>query len=412
MPATLAPRSALPSWSPQASPAGGGLGERLAVRRRQHGLSRKVVANLVGRSEEWLRQVERGHRELDSITVLRRLSQVLHIRDIGDFLGWDSGVVAKAPVTSSLTAELRAVLLDTPGLCPATPVVVAPLPRLHADLERADDIWRRSPRRYAELAATLPTLLRHGRAAWRGGDRSPELRTILLRSYGLARLHAHRLGDEHLAWVAAEQCVAVAEQSDRPLDRAITAVHRVACMRAMNYQAEARRLAVDVAATLDEHAPVRGALLVQAAEAAAAEGLRHEAITLLDLAHAVAARIGAETSAECVPFGPAEVGMRETRLLMRLGQLDAALRLARELVLPDELSIDQRTTHLITMAYGYSQVRDDVAAVFALNRVAASSPDDLRLNQFARSAVQRLSARRHVLIADDLGRLSELTRVS
>jgi transcriptional regulator with XRE-family HTH domain len=38
-----------------------------------------VVAGLVGRSESWLSQVERGTRQFDSHTVLLRLADVLHV---------------------------------------------------------------------------------------------------------------------------------------------------------------------------------------------------------------------------------------------------------------------------------------------------------------------------------------------
>jgi transcriptional regulator with XRE-family HTH domain len=54
-------------------------GQRLARGRRRRGLSQAVLAGLVGRSESWLSQVERGTRRIDSHTVLTKLAEVLRV---------------------------------------------------------------------------------------------------------------------------------------------------------------------------------------------------------------------------------------------------------------------------------------------------------------------------------------------
>src|SRR6186713_847531 len=57
----------------------GAVGERIAAWRRRRGLSQVAVAGLVGRSESWLSQVERGVRGVDSLAVLRDLARVLRV---------------------------------------------------------------------------------------------------------------------------------------------------------------------------------------------------------------------------------------------------------------------------------------------------------------------------------------------
>lgn len=52
-------------------------GQRIARTRRRRGLSQAALAGLVGRSESWLSQVERGKRAIDSHSVLSRLAEVL-----------------------------------------------------------------------------------------------------------------------------------------------------------------------------------------------------------------------------------------------------------------------------------------------------------------------------------------------
>lgn len=54
-------------------------GQRIARAKRRRGLSQAVLAGLVGRSESWLSQVERGRRSIDSHAVLTRLAEVLRI---------------------------------------------------------------------------------------------------------------------------------------------------------------------------------------------------------------------------------------------------------------------------------------------------------------------------------------------
>lgn len=47
--------------------------------RRRRGLSQSACAELIGYSESWLSQVERGERGVDSVRALRELARVLHV---------------------------------------------------------------------------------------------------------------------------------------------------------------------------------------------------------------------------------------------------------------------------------------------------------------------------------------------
>lgn len=55
------------------------LGERIAFHRRRRGLSQVKLAGLVGRSESWLSQVERGVRSIDRISVLNQVASALNV---------------------------------------------------------------------------------------------------------------------------------------------------------------------------------------------------------------------------------------------------------------------------------------------------------------------------------------------
>jgi transcriptional regulator with XRE-family HTH domain len=57
----------------------GSVGERVAAYRRRRGLSQAALAGLVGRSESWLSQVERGIRSVDRLSLLLDMAKVLHV---------------------------------------------------------------------------------------------------------------------------------------------------------------------------------------------------------------------------------------------------------------------------------------------------------------------------------------------
>src|SRR5882757_4060163 len=55
----------------------GPIGDRIRIYRGRRGLSQRELAGLIGRSESWLSQVERGVRTVDRFSVLVDIAQVL-----------------------------------------------------------------------------------------------------------------------------------------------------------------------------------------------------------------------------------------------------------------------------------------------------------------------------------------------
>jgi transcriptional regulator with XRE-family HTH domain len=54
-------------------------GERIAYYRKRLGLSQVEFAGLIGRSESWVSQVERGVRAIDRMPVLQKVADVLSV---------------------------------------------------------------------------------------------------------------------------------------------------------------------------------------------------------------------------------------------------------------------------------------------------------------------------------------------
>jgi transcriptional regulator with XRE-family HTH domain len=80
---------------------GPSIGSRIATHRRRRGLSQVALAGLVGRSESWLSQVERGARTVDSLSVLRELARVLRV-DLDDLAG---PALPKPPVVTDIAID-------------------------------------------------------------------------------------------------------------------------------------------------------------------------------------------------------------------------------------------------------------------------------------------------------------------
>lgn len=124
------------------------IGRRVATYRRRRGLSQAAVAGLVGRSESWLSQVERGLRDVDSYRVLRDLARVLRV-DVDALTGCPpiGGADASVGVDEALAAVERALLL---GALPAVPELGGAVRAAHRDYQAAG---------YEEVLGRLPGLV-------------------------------------------------------------------------------------------------------------------------------------------------------------------------------------------------------------------------------------------------------------
>ncbi len=138
-----------------------GIGDRISIYRRRRGLSQPVLAQLVGRSESWLSQVERGIRPVENLGVLVRLAEVLHV-EVGELAGAPLTLAPNGGVAPNGVEVIRAVLMRFPEVeAVLNPAVPEPPARDLAALRiEADEVWRlRQASRYSELAMRLPGLL-------------------------------------------------------------------------------------------------------------------------------------------------------------------------------------------------------------------------------------------------------------
>src|SRR5215470_5531396 len=113
-----------------------GMGARVKSARRRRGLSRRAVAELCGRSEEWLRKVERGQRGT-SLRMAARLAEVLRT-PLAELLGGDASPSQYVRPEHAALGPVRAALVAVPTV--ADNEATEPLTALRADVAAA---WRR-----------------------------------------------------------------------------------------------------------------------------------------------------------------------------------------------------------------------------------------------------------------------------
>src|SRR5699024_8493642 len=88
-------------------------GQMIKRARRRRGYSQSVLAELIGRSESWLSQVERGKLTADSHEVLTRLARVLRI-DVSQITGIEPE--ATSDMDHAITRAIERAMMRYPAL--------------------------------------------------------------------------------------------------------------------------------------------------------------------------------------------------------------------------------------------------------------------------------------------------------
>nr|WP_255360283.1 helix-turn-helix transcriptional regulator [Nocardia sp. BMG51109] len=401
------------------------VGERVELRRMQFGLSRKVVANLVGRSEEWLRLVESGRAELDSIKVVLRLAEVLQIEDFRDLIDRPVRRVPPSVGVSDLTDELQQAILDHPvtdGRA-VPPNTDGPAGRqsedpaaeeVMADLARCEQIWLGSRQRFSQLAKRLPDVVTSARRmSWRTDG--AEGRDSLVRSYQLCRSLLTGTGAHGLAWVVADRAVATVRREDPPAVLAASLWHLANALLYQGQLSACHTQALAIAGLLSEadqrspdHRLLCGAAYLVAAKAAAGAPDPAEADRLLTSAQFEADRLGGCRSTRGIGFGDTEIGLTRMEIALGRNDFDDVIEIAAQTDVGDDQPAGRRARYHIATAAAFAGRNDDVGAAFALAKAAESSPEDLRYDPDAHRTLKLLLQHGNRLLRRDVARLVAL----
>jgi transcriptional regulator with XRE-family HTH domain len=380
-------------------------GQRIARARRRRGLSQAVLAGLVGRSESWLSQVERGKRGVDSHSVLVRLAEVLRV-DIAELTGSADRDEASRRVHPAASLIEQAMMgYGAPGPVDGgeEPEREVSLDFLRAQACSAYQAYQAT--RYDAAARILPGLIRAVETAARiAGANSPAACAVRARVYDTTAALLSRVGEPFLAWAAADRAMFAAEQSGDPLLAAASAWRLSYMITGRKHPQEALGLAMTAAAALGcttqasspERLSVFGAMHLAAATAAAASFDRAATESLLGTARGIADRTG-EANHMGTAFGPANVTIHAISASLKLGDPRTATETGEALDLaavPVSL-VGRRTQVNLDLARAYVMIRKDAAAVNLLLAAERLSPQLVRYDQATRDVLTELLRREH-----------------
>ena len=395
------------------------VGERITTARRRRGLPRRTVAELVGRSEEWLRLIETGQRQLDSIEHAIRLADVLHMPSLPAELGIGARERSRPGAGPAMLTPIRDALMD-PGAPPMRATTRRTSWDAQATLERATaegwDQWLGGTNRYTGTFQMMPALIRGAAASTLAPDGATGLASALA-AYHLAAAALSAVDERGLAWLAADRAVCAAGRDGTPEQMAAAAWHLIACFLRQKCWAAASRLSTEAIAWLPapdggQVAALRGALLLTGAEASAGMADQHQAEQLLAEAQRIARDLEPRDWPDRVPFGAVEAGICAVQIAIELGRPGEAIRLAGQLKVPDDYPPGLQVRHFIKLAALHARRNEDIPAVFALTKVAEISPEDLRYHPDARHVLHRMLRRGNQMVHRELAYLANLADIT
>jgi transcriptional regulator with XRE-family HTH domain len=377
----------------------GPIGERVRIYRGRRGLSQKELAGLIGRSESWLSQVERGVRSIDKFSVLVDIAQVLKT-NVETLVGTRMEYAPNGDAPVDGIDAVVAALTAYPGLAheelTSSTINLSDAERLadeaHSRYQSAD--YAAAARVLAGLIPAVDIAVARGSAG--GVKRSLRIQHAV---YIAAAKLLTKTGDGHLAWLAADRASTAAVRLDSPALKSLAAYQVTTALLKLDRLAEAERIALAAAESLDDDSPLgistQGALFLIAAVIAGRRSDRKSANERLRRAQYLADALGEDGNYGWTAFGPTNVAIHQVSVAAELGDAETAIHYAEQIdtsSLPDVLRSRRAQVHL-DAAWAYAQHKDDSAVVINLMEAERVAPQMLRYNVVAREMLRELLKR-------------------
>ena len=379
--------------------AGKRTGERIQILRERKGLTRPVLAGLVGMSPSWLKGIERGTRLPPRLPLLVKLAEALAVGDVALLAGTDMdiGGAASVPVSSfariphDAVPAIREAVRDPLLTVPAGPVDVAALAARTADAWR---LWHQSAQHRTDTGRILPRLITDARIAARAADGADRraASAVLSEVYGLAQHEVVWASEAELTWTLADRSMTAAQDADTPAALAGAAWTLGMVQRSAGDTGGALALALDAAGLLaprledagDELRAMYGALQLHAATTCARAGREGDAWRYWDIASGTADRLPGGYFHPWAMFGTANVKLHAVSIAADLSR-SAEARGRAEAINPEEIPSRERRGRLgVEIARAYHQRRDYPAMLHWLEEAYRTSADSVRYSPSAR----------------------------
>ncbi|MFG2015636.1 helix-turn-helix domain-containing protein [Actinomadura geliboluensis] len=382
------------------------VGQQLARARRRRGLSQVVLAGLIGRSESWLSQVERGARSIDSHSVLTQLGEILGIPLEDLTVDEKGGGVRRYEAAAQIRDAMTSYETLAAYVAPTGATTQAPdLAWLSNELRAVNRLYQAA--HYDSAGQRLPRLIKAAELAAQAAPtrRRRAAHTLLALVYHSAAMTLNRVGEPELAWTAADRSLGAAREADTPLLAAAGAFRLGYIFVRMRQPERAKAIALNTATALGsvpgKHDPQRlslvGGLYLVAVTAAARQFDRAEVDANLKQARRVAAALGGDYNHFWTAFGPTNVRIHELSAAVTFGDPRHAIDIGESLDVSRLASglRGRRAQVRLDLARAYGQQRKDAAAVNMLLDAENISPELVRYDVRTHDLLAALIKREH-----------------
>ncbi|KEF04601.1 MULTISPECIES: helix-turn-helix domain-containing protein [Streptomyces] len=381
-------------------------GQRMQILRERRGMSRPLVAGLLGKSPSWVKQIETGKLQVPKLPTLLRIAEILRVRDLADLAGDQSAPVDLfiGPGHRRLPAVRDAI--DAYPL--AAEREAPPAAHLQARIARAWAARHQAPNHRDVIGALLPDLIRDAQLAARQADTAAARRTAqaaLAEVYSLTQFFVAYQPDSSLLWRVAERGMVAAQESEDPHAIALAAWLTVQAHRdsgrshfeaadAVNLQT-LRFLEPLLPDADDDLLAAAGALKFEAGYTAARRGDSGAAWGYWDKARVMAKRLPETYYHPATSFSRAIMGAHAVTIAVELragGESVRQAAAADSTVIP---SRPRRARHRIEEARGYQLDGQPDTALATLDKAHEAAPETIRYNGYARRIILEETEARH-----------------
>jgi len=374
------------------------IAQRVVYWRKRRGLTRQLFADRMGRSVSWVDMIQRGDRQLDRLSVIEQIAEVLEI-SVYTLINRDAAKRAAACVDDAEVHAIREALGRYPGLATQhdQPVSAATVQRQAAYLDHA---WLAS--RFAVVAQYLPKLLDDAQTAVLTAPQTEQVDAyrVLVTAYRLASSMLLKFECHDIAWLAADRAMhtALAADDTWSLARATRSVARAMTSSQQGTEASAALLGMadrmrNEVNTDEAHLLALYGMLYLAASITAAE--QEDAALARDMhqeAEAAAVRMAPHYDRHYTDFGPTNVLIHRVAALVRLYEAGHALEFAATIdpAAIARLSAERRANYLLDLTEAHSRTGNYHQAAQCLLQAEQIAPEEVRCRPLAHGLLRSL----------------------
>ncbi|MFI0218829.1 helix-turn-helix domain-containing protein [Streptomyces lydicus] len=374
-------------------------GQRMQILRQRRGMTRVVLAGLVGKSPSWVKRIENGQLHTPNLEMILRIAEALRVRDLAELTGRTNSMrvdLFTGPGHPRLAAVRDAVNRFPLSVDRAAP----PAEHIRARLASAWAARHSAPNHREVVGRLLPDLITDAQLAVRQTESAADRRATqaaLSQVYSLSQFFLAYQPDPALLWRVAERGMVAAQESEDPHTIGIAAwltaqAHRDSGPAHFDAADEVTASTLHyldplLRDTTDDVRAITGALQFEAGYTAARRGDPGTAWRYWDPAEKTSRALPGTYFHPVTSFSKAVMGAHAVTIAVELHSGSESVRQAARAEAAVIPSRPRRARHRIEQARGYQLDGQPDVALATLDQAYEAAPETIRYNGYARRIV-------------------------